>query len=237
MSTTNDTQTDNDRTADTPWLSSKRKPATFSRLRGVGRRRSIPHLALGGLLVVACAAGFVLISVSAGDRRPVLALVRAVPVGHVVTAQDLRQASVAVDPDVATLDASQANTVVGKTMATSLAAGSLLTRDSLGAPVIPVAGQAIASLSLKSGQVPPEVSAGTRVTVVFVPNPAGAAVASPPAPDSSAPSWPATVVSVTSPPNEQVTVVSVQLAEAVARQVAAVPAGQVSLVMLAGGGR
>ncbi|MFD8494978.1 SAF domain-containing protein [Amycolatopsis sp. NPDC059657] len=236
MSTTIDTQTDKDRTTDAPWLSAKKKPATFSRLRGVGRRRSIPHLALGGLLVVACAAGFVLISVSSGERRPVLALARAVVVGQTVSAQDLRQVSIAVDPTVATMDASQATSVVGKTMATSLAAGALLTPGSLGAAVVPVAGQAIAALSLKSGQFPPEVSAGTRVTVVFMPNPAGGATGTPPAPDSS-PAWPATVVSVTSPPNEQVTVVSVQLAEAAARQVAGVPAGQLSLVMLAGGGR
>jgi hypothetical protein len=46
------------------------------------------------------------------------------------------------------------------------------------------------------------------------------------------------VTSVASAPNEQTTVVSVQLVEGAARQVAAVPAGQLSLVMVSpGGGR
>jgi hypothetical protein len=62
-------------------------------------------------------------------------------------------------------------------------------------------------------------------------------VSSPPAPDST-PVWPAVVTSVTSPPNQLVSVVSVQLSETAARQIAAVPAGQLSIVMLsAGGGR
>jgi hypothetical protein len=49
--------------------------------------------------------------------------------------------------------------------------------------------------------------------------------------------WPATVTGVTARADEQVTVVSLQLTEAAARQVAAMPAGQLSLVMLPGSGR
>ncbi|MBY8853919.1 hypothetical protein K7G98_39085, partial [Saccharothrix sp. MB29] len=51
-------------------------------------------------------------------------------------------------------------------------------------------------------------------------------------PSDTVPVWPAVVTSVTTPANEQATVVSVQLTEAAARQVAAVPAGQLSIVML-----
>jgi hypothetical protein len=43
------------------------------------------------------------------------------------------------------------------------------------------------------------------------------------------------VISVTGRADEQTTVVSLQLAEAAARQVAAVPAGQLSVVLLPGG--
>jgi hypothetical protein len=42
---------------------------------------------------------------------------------------------------------------------------------------------------------------------------------------------------VTSAPNEQSTVVSVLLGETTARQIAAVPAGQVAIVLLSAGGR
>jgi hypothetical protein len=61
-------------------------------------------------------------------------------------------------------------------------------------------------------------------------------VASPPTPDSTT-TWTAVVTSVTSPPNQQITVVSVQLSQAAARQIAAVSAGQLSIVMLPGSGR
>jgi hypothetical protein len=218
------------------WVADGKRPVV-SRLRGAGRGRSIPHLLLGALLVAACATAFLVVSLTSGNRESVLALARPVPVGRVVTAQDLLQVTVAVDPGVSVVDAGQAASVVGRTMSASLPAGALLTPDSVGRSSVPVAGQAIAALALKSGQFPPEVSPGSPVSVVFSPGPAGGTASSPPTPDAST-VWPAVVTSVTSPPNQQATVVSVQLSEPAARQVAAVPAGQLSLVMLsAGGGR
>ncbi len=216
------------------WVADGKKPA--SRLRGTPRR-SIPHLLLGALLVLACATAFAVVTLNSGNRQPVLALARPVTVGQVLTAQDLRQVNVAVDPEVAVVDAGQAASVVGKTMSTSLPAGALLTFDSVSGAGVPAAGQAIAALSLKPGQFPPEVAPGTQVSVVFVPGQAGITLNSPPTPEATT-QWPAVVTSVTSPPNQQTTVVSVQLGEAVARQVAAVPVGQLSLVMRSqGGGR
>lgn len=219
-----------------PWVADGQASAS-SRVRAAGRRRSVPHLVLGVLLVVACTAGFVVVSVTSGSRRPVLALARAVTVGQVVTAQDLREVSVAVDAQVNVVEAGLAASVVGKTMATSLPAGALLTPEAVGATVVPAAGRAIAALSLRAGQFPPEVSPGTPVSVVFVAGQASASVTNPPASSDSSVVWPGVVTSVTAPAAEQTTVVSVQLSEAAARQVAAVPAGQLSLVMLPGGGR
>ncbi|XVS62068.1 hypothetical protein ACQPYE_27875 [Actinosynnema sp. CA-299493] len=158
-----------------------------------------------------------------------LVLTRDVSVGHVLSAQDLRQVNVAVDPGVAVMGADQAATVVGRPMATSLSIGALLTSSSVGGAVVPVRGQAVAALALKSGQFPPEVSAGARVSVVFVPGQAGTATGPP---TDGGIVWPAVVTSVTASPGGQGTVVSVQLPEAAARQVAAVPAGQLSIVML-----
>jgi hypothetical protein len=221
-----------------PWVADGKKPA--SRLRGANRRRSVPHLLLGVLLVLACAAAFVVVSLNSGTRQPVLALARPVSVGQVLTTQDLKQVNVAVDPGVSVVDASQAASVVGTTMSTNVPAGTLLTLDAVNGARIPAEGEAIAALSLNAGQFPPEVSPGTHVSVVHAPGQAGAAASSPPtttrSPDSSA-VWRAVVTSVTTPANQQTTVVSVQLPEAAAHQVAAVPAGQLSIVMLAGGGR
>ncbi|SDJ02053.1 hypothetical protein SAMN05192558_10490 [Actinokineospora alba] len=235
MSTTIPTETDGPvRSVNGSWGTDGRKPA--SRLRGAARRRSLPHLLLGALLVLACAAAFLLVSLNTGDKRSVLALARPVSVGQVLGVQDLKQVSVSVGPGVSVVDVGQAATVVGKTLSTSLPAGALLTLESVSGAGVPAPGQALAALSLKSGQFPSEISPGVRVSVVFVPGQPGTGLASPPTADEAT-VWPAVVTSVTSPPNQQITVVSVQVSEAAARQVAAVPAGQLSIVMLAAGGR
>lgn len=235
MSTNTTTRSDTGRasaTADGPWVSAGKKPLAW-RLRATSRRR-VPYLLLGVLLVLASAGGFVLITQNSGDRRAVLALARDVSVGQVLTTQDLRQVDVAVEPGVAVVGADQAATVVGKPVAGSLSTGTLLTPNSVGGAAVPTSGQALAALALKAGQFPPEVAAGVRVSVVLVPGQAGTAN-SPPADGGTV--WPAVVTSVTTPSNEQTTVVSVQMTEAAARQVAAVPTGQLSIVMLSAGGR
>ncbi len=211
------------------WVSDKRRSVTRMR----GRKRSLPYLILGVLLVVTCAGTFLWISLTANDRQPVLALSRPVTVGHVLTPQDLQQVNVAVEAGVLVIDAGQAGSVVGKTMAVSLSSGALLTPDSVDAPAVPVAGQSIAALALKAGQFPVEAGPGARVSVVLVPN--GSQTSSVAAETST--TWPGVVTSMSSPSNEQLTVVSVQVAEAAARQIAVVPTGQLSLVLLAGGGQ
>lgn len=213
------------------WTTDGKKPT--SRLRGTRRRRSIPHLLLGALLVLACAAASLVVSLNSGAKESVLALARPATVGQVLTAQDLKQVDVAVDPGVSVVDASRTATVVGKTFSENLPAGALLTLDAVSGSGVPANGEALAALSLKAGQFPPEVSPGAHVSVVFVPGREGAGLGSPPTPDSTT-VWPAVITSVTTPPNQQVTVVSVQVTPAAARQIAAVPAGQLSLVMLAG---
>jgi hypothetical protein len=235
--TTNITQPHLDRhtkSANGAWAADGKKPV--SRLRGTKRRRSVPHLVLGALLVLACASTFLMVSLSSGNRQPVLALARPVVVGQVLSLKDLKQVNVAVDLDVSVVDAGQAASVVGKTMSTSLPAGALLPPAAVSGAGVPSAGQAIAALSLKAGQFPPEVSPGTHVAVVFVPGGAGAMLAGSPTPNSTT-VWPAVVTSVTSPANQQITVVSVELSETAAHQVAAVPAGQLSIVLLPGGDR
>src|SRR5690349_9744631 len=120
---TNNTSTSRPGTSDQPtWMSDKQRGIT--RLRG--RKRSLPHLALGVVLVIACAGTFLWISLTANDRRPVLAMSRPVTVGHVLTPQDLQQVNVAVDAGVLVVDAGKATSMVGKTMAVSLSAGTLL---------------------------------------------------------------------------------------------------------------
>ena len=215
------------------WLGARGGSRTGARWSG---QRSVPHLLLGVLLVLACVMGMVMWSLYAGQRRSVLALARSVSVGQVLSAPDLRQVSIATDPEVSTMAASQASAVVGRTMATSLPTGALLSPGVLGPAWVPGPGQAVASLALRAGAVPPELGPGARVWVVFGSGSATGQASAPP-PGEAVPVWPAVVLSVTSRAEEQLTVVSVQLAESAAREVAAVPAGQLSVVLLPGGGR
>lgn len=222
--------------AEESWVSTRKRPDTGSRLRSQPRRRSVPHLLAGAVLVLACAAGFVLWSLTIGGRAPVLALARPVSVGQVLTAADLREVSIATDPGVSTMIASQASVVIGRSVATSLPAGSLLSPGVLGAALVPGPGQAIAALALKAGAFPVELAPGARVAVVLAPGPATGSLGTLPGQGAVA-VWPGIVTSVTAPANEQTTAVSVLLTETAARQVAAVPTGQLSVVLLPGGGR
>lgn len=201
-----------------------------SRLRGGGRRHRVPYLLLGVLLVVVCAAGGVLTGMQLGDRENVLALARPVPVGHILTAQDVKQISVAADSAIDAMPASAASSVVGQPIAYSLPAGSLVTRSALGAPQVPASGEAIAAIGLKPGQFPPELMPGTRVAVLVTPEQNTA-------PNEQPTSWTAVVTGITGGETEQITVVSLQLSDPDARELAAAPAGQLSLVAIAGGGR
>jgi hypothetical protein len=196
-------------------------------------RRSVPHLLLGVLLVLACAVGALALTLQLGGSRPVLATARAVTVGQVLTAADLRQVSLPADSDVRAVDADSAAALIGRPVAVSLPAGALLTPESFGGAGAPPVGQAIVAVALDPGRLPLEVSSGDRVSVVATPAPASGATD----PGRTVPrSWQGVVTSVEPSDTGQLTVVSVQLPEGPAREVAAVPSGQLAVVLVAVGG-
>ncbi|WP_220817025.1 SAF domain-containing protein [Amycolatopsis echigonensis] len=188
--------------------------------------------------MIACAAAAVIVSIQLDNRQPVLVLARPVTVGHLLSAPDFRQVSVSADVGLDAVPAAESSTVVGRPAAFSLPAGTLLTRGSLGPPAIPVDGQAIAAVALKAGQFPPALAPGARVAVLVSSGSASTGTASSNPGQVAVPiaQWTATVSDVGAGPDPQSTVVSLQLPEANARQLAAAPAGQVSLVALSGGG-
>jgi hypothetical protein len=201
-------------------------------MSGGGRRRSVPYLLLGVLLVVVCAAGGVFAAMQLGNRESVLALARPVVVGQILTAQDLKQVSMAPDSGLDLMPASAASTVVGQQVAYSMPAGSLVTRSLLGAPQIPPQGKAIAAVGLKPGQFPPDLSSGTAVVVITTPGQSATTGTS----SGQTLSWTAVVTGIATSSNDQTTVVSLQLSDSDARALASAPAGQLSLVAIAGGG-
>lgn len=209
-----------------PWTSTSRTAAPTG-------RRSVPHLLLGVLLVLACAVGALALTLQFGGSRPVLATARAVTVGQALTAADLRQVSLPADSDVRAVEADSAASLIGRPVAVSLPAGALLTPESFGGAAAPPPGQAIVAVALDPGRLPLEVASGDRVSVVASPTPANGGTE----PERAVPrSWPGVVASVEPSDTGQLTVVSVQLPEGPAREIAAVPQGQLAVVLMAAGG-
>ena len=65
--------------------------------RAARRRRRLPFVALGGLLVIVCVLAYAYGAVQLGDRIQVLAVARPVAAGQPITAADLKQVSAARD--------------------------------------------------------------------------------------------------------------------------------------------
>lgn len=221
-----------------PWISGRRNGRASRRL-SVGRRRSVPHLALGALLIVGCATGFAIAATSLDHRRTVLALAHPVAVGEVLTAGDLRDVQVVTGAGMDSIPSSASSTVVGQPMAMSLPAGALLTSAELGSAATPAAGKAIVAELVKPGQFPPDVAAGAHVLLITT---AAAVTGSTVAPGAAVPgaagsSWSATVLGVEMLDNGQGTVLTVQVAAGEAPQLAAVAPGDLDVVSVAVGGR
>ncbi|EHR53448.1 hypothetical protein FHU38_000124 [Saccharomonospora amisosensis] len=212
------------------WLDRSGSPSSASRR---GRRRRLPHLVAGALLVVLCVGGAVWWTTSTGERAPMLALARPVTVGQVLTRADLRSVDISAAPGAALIPADQATDVVGRPMATSLGPGALLTPDAVGGAAIPAAGRAVVAVGVQPGQFPPELAAGAPVAVVVT---AGTATNTTAQEQSPGTSWRATVVSLTPAGADQTTVVSLDLDHTAASQLAQVPAEQLALVMRPAGG-
>lgn len=202
-----------------------------------GRRRSVPHLVVGALLVGACAVGFAAAAFNVDHRASVLALARPVTVGQRLIAADLRTVRVSADAGVATIPASTLTQVAGQQVAVSLPAGALLTRAELGPVAVP-AGLAIVAVAVKAGQAPPDLVAGDHVLLVLA-QPSGAGDSSTSAPSAAAPRsvgpWPGVVTGIVGPSaSADSTVVSVQLVDESAKAVAALPTGQIDVVLVPG---
>lgn len=219
------------------WVGRGGKPGRPGRWPRTGRRR-VPYVVVGAVLVVVCAAGAVLAASQFAGRETILVLARPVTVGHYLSTQDLRQTSVSVDSGLDVLPATAESTVVGEPVAYNLPAGAVLTSAALGRAQVPAAGQAETAVALKAGQFPPDLAPGARVAVLVTPAATGSTSGSVSGGSgSSGSSWTATVTGIEpSTQGDTSTVVSLQLPEATALQVAAASASGISLVVLSGGG-
>jgi hypothetical protein len=216
------------------------KGIASTRTRGApsGRRRQLPLLVVGLLLVLGCALAFTDASLHLGSREEVLVVARPLAAGQVVTGGDLRSARLSTGSGLPTVPAADEGSVVGRPAAVPLAAGSLLTTSEVGS-VAPVgSGSDVVAVGLKAGAYPPDLAPGDRVEVVpIISTSTGGTDASGGGPASVSPIS-ATVlgVDVAAACTDGPTVFSLQVARGDAAEVAELnAAGQASLLQLGAG--
>lgn len=191
-----------------------------------GRRRP-GLLTLGIALVAVGALAAVWLVNSAGQRTPVITVVREVPYGSVVTEADLGTANVSVDATVQTIPASEASTIVGSVAATNLVAGSLLGPAQLTTTAPPGTDEVLVAVAIPATRMPAGgLQAGDNVLVVDTPNPDAAPSGEPPG------TIPATVVRLGPADVNGITVVDVTVATGDGPALAARSAtGRIALVI------
>jgi hypothetical protein len=197
------------------------------------RRRVSPvRVLLAVLLVLGFALAGAVVADRVDTRLPVLATAHAISAGQVITDTDLTVVRVAADGTLSTVPATARSTVVGKTAAVPLVAGSVLSPAQLGAAAWPPQGQALVAVAVKPGRLPSGLAAGSHVLVLVVPTSTNAGTDSAPRVVQAE----AAVWSLEQAPDQSGdTAVSLLLAEADARRVAAA-VGDVTLVALGVGG-
>lgn len=196
------------------------------------RRRRLPFVALGGLLVIVCVLAYAYGAAQLGNRVQVLAVARPVAAGQAITAADLKHVSAARDPGLRLVPAAQAPEVVGRTAVVPLVPGTILTPELLGDAAFPPGGQVTASVALKPGQYPQGLAAGARVSVYVS---ATASNGGQPAPAASSTPTPARLSAVVlgvdlAGDGEGSSVITLLLAASDAPQLAAAPSGGVVLM-------
>lgn len=204
---------------------------------GPGRRRQLPLVVVGVLLVLGCALGFTDASLHLGSREAVLVVSQPIAAGQVLNAGDLRVGKVSTGSGIAVVASGEEQSVVGRRTAVPLVAGSLLTASEVGSAPAVGAGFDVVAVGLKAGAYPPELAPGDRVEVVPVASTSsdGAGTVGV---TSGAPLR-ATVLSVAAAPSGSgsPTVFSLQVSTGDADEVAALAAtGQASLVEVGAGG-
>ncbi len=226
-----------------PKTGSDERPSAAPRVgrgpwRAARRRRRLPFVALGSLLVIVCVLAYAWGAVRLGDRIQVLAVARPVAAGQSITAADLTQVSAAEDPGVF-IPVAQADEVIGRTAVVPLVAGTLLTPSLIGDAAFPPAGKVTASLALKPGQYPQGLTNGAKVAVFVSATGSGAeGQAAPAAKATAAPTrLQAVVLGVDLAGDGQgSTVITLLLDASDGPRLAAAPDGAVVLMQTAPGG-
>lgn len=138
---------------------------------GLPARRQWARVAAGAALALLGGWIFASLYVSAGERVEVLAVAQPVDRFDVIQNGDLRTVRVAADPGVDTIDADEADELVGRAAATDLIPGSLLSPDqvvAVGTRLV-AANEAVVGAELGRGDAPEGLQGGIDVMIVLRP--------------------------------------------------------------------
>lgn len=136
-------------------------------LEPVRRRFRLPEVAIGLVVLLACALGVVLWQLNATRKDPVLAIANPVARGDVIEADDLTVVYMSSDDPIAHLRRADSSRVVGRVALADLEAGALVTPGAISDGPAVQPGEGIVGLSLEPGQVPSSrLRAGDLVNVV-----------------------------------------------------------------------
>ncbi len=144
----------------------------------LARQRRPEWIAVGVILMAFAVLANVQLVRSSSAREPVVRLARDVPVGQQVVHADLDVARVAVDSAVPVIPDRQLSEVVGRRASIGLRKGTLLAASQLTVQQSPQPGQALVTVPVKAGALPPGLGPGWRLRIVFTsgdqnPSPAG----------------------------------------------------------------
>lgn len=190
------------------------------------RRR--PLLVAGSVMAV-CAGALlgVFVWTVLSDTQSVIAVRASIERGSVIDEADLMSVQVGVDTALSPVNADEMADLVGQRAAVDMAAGTLVTREQVTTAVLPPAGSSIVGVPVPAGLLPGEpLVAGDRIRVVATPGAQGEFTNEPPL------TIPAVVVGVRAQVDTGVSVVSVEVPQDRAAELAARAAtGNVAVVL------
>ena len=150
-----------------------------ARGRPAARRRQLPLVVVGVLLVIGGALAFADASLHLGSREEVLVVSEPLAAGQVITSSDLETVRVSTGSGLQVVPVGDEASVVGSPVAVPLVAGSLLTRAEVGSTAPVASGSDVVAVGLKAGQYPPDLAPGDRVRVVPVTSPSSSSLTPP----------------------------------------------------------
>jgi hypothetical protein len=135
----------------------------------VRRRRELPLVLAGVLLVIGGALAFAETSLHLTSRHEVLVTTRPLAAGQVLSPADLSVATISGANGLGLVASSAESAVLGQPLAVPLVAGAPLTTGELGSTSPLAAGLDVVALLIRPGGFPPSLASGSRVEVVPVP--------------------------------------------------------------------